>query len=102
MKSQTRTHGQRERKLPVFVFPEELRFESNDEVAHKQVLTLYNPYDFNIKFQSVLIVLQLILTSPLVQRPFDLSVPSVLSNAPQKYAVVESQGAIKAHCCVDV
>ena len=50
---QGRTHGgRRERKLPVFVFPEELKFISEDEAAHKQILTLYNPYDFNIKFQS--------------------------------------------------
>ena len=27
---------------------------------------------------------------------------SVLSNAPHKYAVVEAQGSIKAHCCVDM
>ena len=26
----------------------------------------------------------------------------VLSNAPKKYAVVESKGSIKAHCCVDM
>ena len=47
------TQGQRERKLPVFIFPEELKFISGNEVAHKQILTLYNPYDFNIKFQSM-------------------------------------------------
>lgn len=67
----------REKKLPVFVFPEELLFVSDDESSHKQVLTVYNPYEFNIKFQ-------------------------VLSNAPHKYAVVEAQGNIKAHCCVDM
>ena len=42
----------REKKLPVFVFPEELQFVSDDESSHKQVLTVYNPYEFNIKFQG--------------------------------------------------
>ena len=42
----------REKKLPVFVFPEELVFVSEDESAHKQVLTVYNPYEFNIRFQG--------------------------------------------------
>lgn len=31
-----------------------------------------------------------------------LWVPTVLSTAPKKYAVVESKGFIKAHCCVDM
>lgn len=54
MKQQARTrNSQREKKLPVFVFPEELKFHSDDEAAHKQILTLYNPYDFNVKFQSM-------------------------------------------------
>lgn len=53
MKTQSRGRSQREKKLPVFVFPEELKFTSEDESAHKQILTLYNPYDFNIKFQSM-------------------------------------------------
>lgn len=65
------------KKLPVFVFPEALQFVAEDESSHKQVLTVYNPYEFNIKFQ-------------------------VLSNAPHKYAVVETQGTIRAHCCVDI
>lgn len=67
----------KDKKLPVFIFPEELQFLSEDESAHKQVLTLYNPYEFNIRFQ-------------------------VLSNAPYKYTVIESQGSIKANCCVDI
>ena len=42
----------RQKRLPVFVFPEELVFHSEDEAAHKQILTLYNPYDFTVKFQG--------------------------------------------------
>jgi len=78
MRNQLRvSSSRREKKLPVFVFPEELQFVAEDESAHKQVLTVYNPYEFNIRFQ-------------------------VLSNTPHKYAVVEAQGSIKPHCCVDM
>ena len=44
--------NRRDKKLPVFVFPEELQFYSNDESAHKQVLTIYNPYEFATRFQG--------------------------------------------------
>lgn len=40
------------RRIPVFVFPEELKFVEQDQSSHKQVLTLYNPYDFNVKFEG--------------------------------------------------
>ena len=39
-------------KLPVFVFPSALTFFSDDQSSHKQVLTLYNPYDFPLKFKG--------------------------------------------------
>lgn len=44
--------GARDKRIPVFVFPEDLKFVEGDPSSHKQVLTLYNPYDFNIKFES--------------------------------------------------
>lgn len=54
MRNQLRvSSSRREKKLPVFVFPEELQFVAEDESAHKQVLTVYNPYEFNIRFQGV-------------------------------------------------
>lgn len=31
--------------FPVFVFPTELIFYADDQSTHKQVLTLYNPYE---------------------------------------------------------
>lgn len=64
-------------RLPVFVFPTALTFYSDDQPSHKQVLTLYNPYDFALKFK-------------------------VLCTAPKKYAVVDSEGTIKSRCCVDI
>jgi len=41
-----------DRKIPVIVTPEELKFVEGDPASYKQVLTLYNPYDFNIKFEG--------------------------------------------------
>lgn len=40
-------------KLPVFVFPSSLNFYSDDQSSHKQVLTLYNPYEFPLKFKGM-------------------------------------------------
>ncbi|XP_052783684.1 motile sperm domain-containing protein 1-like [Mya arenaria] len=66
-----------EGKLPVFVFPTSLTFYSDDQATHKQVLTLYNPYEFPLKFK-------------------------VLCTAPRKYTVVDAEGVIRSRCCVDV
>ena len=41
-----------EGKLPVFVFPSTLTFYSDDQSSHKQVLTLYNPYEFASNFKG--------------------------------------------------
>jgi len=41
-----------ENLIPVFVFPNALTFYAGDQSTHKQVLTLYNPYDFAVRFQG--------------------------------------------------
>lgn len=41
-----------EGRLPVFVFPTELFFYADEQASHKQVLTLYNPYEFALKFKG--------------------------------------------------
>lgn len=66
-----------EGKLPLFVFPSNLTFYSDDQSTHKQVLTVYNPYEFPLKFK-------------------------VLCTAPRKYTVVDSEGTIRPRCCVDI
>ncbi|KAM9795619.1 motile sperm domain-containing protein 1 [Neosynchiropus ocellatus] len=66
-----------EGNLPVFVFPTELVFYADEQTSHKQVLTLYNPYEFALKFK-------------------------VLCTAPSKYSVVDATGAVKPQCCVDI
>ncbi|XP_071798908.1 motile sperm domain-containing protein 1-like [Asterias amurensis] len=64
-------------KLPVFVFPTEIVYYVDDRSSHKQVLTVYNPYEFTLKFK-------------------------VLCTTPRKYAVIDSEGTIRPGCCVDV
>ena len=54
----------------MFVFPEELQFSVEDESSHKQILTIYNPYEFNIQFQGTLVYP----ITVLVLRPFRGSV----------------------------
>lgn len=65
------------RKLPIFVFPQSITFYLEDQSSHKQVLTLYNPYEFPVKFR-------------------------VLCTAPYKYQVVDPEGVIKPSSCVDI
>nr|XP_009939750.1 PREDICTED: motile sperm domain-containing protein 1 isoform X1 [Opisthocomus hoazin] len=77
MQQQKRQPELVEGNLPVFVFPTELIFYADDQSTHKQVLTLYNPYEFALKFK-------------------------VLCTTPSKYAVVDPTGAVKPQCCVDI
>ena len=39
-------------KVPIFVFPTSLTFYLNDQSTHKQIVTIYNPYEFRITYQS--------------------------------------------------
>lgn len=63
--------------LPVFVYPTSLQFYADDSNSHKQLATIFNPYEFTIKFK-------------------------VLSTAPKKYTVGEPEGFIKSKCCIDL
>jgi len=65
------------KRLPVFVFPSSLNFYAEDSSSHKQVVTLYNPYEYPVDFR-------------------------VLSTAPWKYRIVDPEGSIKPHMCVDI
>lgn len=64
-------------KVPVFVFPVQLDFYHEDQTTHKRVITIYNPYEFDVTFK-------------------------VLCNNPKKYAVVEPEGRIFGQKCVDI
>ncbi|XP_074555148.1 motile sperm domain-containing protein 1-like [Halichoeres trimaculatus] len=63
--------------LPVFLFPSELLFHSAETSSHRRVLTLYNPYNFNLSFK-------------------------MFCTAPSLYRVVESEGSVRAKSCVDL
>lgn len=41
-----------QQKIPVFVFPNQLKFYLVSKSTHKQIVTLYNPYDFPVKFKG--------------------------------------------------
>ena len=38
-------------KVPVFVFPVQLDFYFEDQTTHKRVVTIYNPYEFDVTFK---------------------------------------------------
>ena len=46
------TNTGRSSSLPIFVFPEELQFVEADRASHKQILTIYNPYSFSVRFKG--------------------------------------------------
>uniref|UniRef100_A0A8C2LDP7 Motile sperm domain-containing protein 1 n=1 Tax=Cricetulus griseus TaxID=10029 RepID=A0A8C2LDP7_CRIGR len=66
-----------EGNFPVSVFPTELIFYTDDQSTHKQVLMLYNPYQFALMFK-------------------------VLCPTPNKYVVVDTAGTVKPRCYVEI
>ncbi|XP_067883499.1 motile sperm domain-containing protein 1-like [Heterodontus francisci] len=64
-------------RIPVFIIPGKLTFQADDQSSHKQVLTLYNPYTFRLKFK-------------------------VLCTVPHRYKVLESDGCVKPQSCLDI
>lgn len=39
-------------RIPVFVFPQSVVFNANDRDHLKQILTIYNPYEFPVRFKG--------------------------------------------------
>jgi len=64
-------------KIPVFVFPSPVVFNAHDRESTKQILTIYNPYDFPVRFK-------------------------VLSTSPSNYTLIDPEGSIKAKNSVDL
>jgi len=71
------SQSEKSRIPPVFVFPSTIEFFEDDPTTHKRVLTIYNPYDYEVAFK-------------------------VLCNSPNKYAVVEPEGKISRNKCADI
>ncbi|XP_050534867.1 motile sperm domain-containing protein 1-like [Daktulosphaira vitifoliae] len=64
-------------KVPVFVSPQSLTFSLDDKTSHRQIITLFNPYDFPVRFK-------------------------VFCTCTKKYTVVEPEGSISASSRVDI
>ncbi|KAE8620688.1 hypothetical protein XENTR_v10010419 [Xenopus tropicalis] len=71
------SHPEQPPPIPVFIFPPRLDFYADDQVSHKQVLTLYNPFTHVLRFK-------------------------VLCTAPLRYTVVEAEGLVKPNSCIDI
>ncbi|KAG7302034.1 hypothetical protein JYU34_013489 [Plutella xylostella] len=65
------------KNFPVFVFPVSLEFYLSARHTHKQLLTLYNPYDFAVNFK-------------------------VLCTSPNKFTVIDPEGVIAPQSCIDI
>ncbi|CAB3255801.1 unnamed protein product [Arctia plantaginis] len=65
------------KNFPVFVFPVSLEFYLNARHTHKQLLTVYNPYDFSVNFK-------------------------VLCTSPNKFTVIDPEGVISPQSCIDI
>ncbi|XP_022130712.2 motile sperm domain-containing protein 1 [Pieris rapae] len=65
------------KNFPVFVFPVSLEFYLNARHTHKQLLTVYNPYDFSVNFK-------------------------VLCTSPNKFTVLDPEGVIAPQSCIDI
>ncbi|KAJ0176050.1 hypothetical protein K1T71_008224 [Dendrolimus kikuchii] len=65
------------KNFPVFVFPVSLEFFLNARQTHKQLLTVYNPYDFSVNFK-------------------------VLCTSPNKFTVIDPEGVIAPQSCIDI
>ncbi|XP_044766883.1 motile sperm domain-containing protein 1-like [Coccinella septempunctata] len=63
--------------IPVFVYPHSLKFILNGRANHKQLMTLYNPFDFPIKFK-------------------------ISCTAPSKYTLSDPDGYIAAKSSFDI
>ena len=90
--SPTAASGILDGKVPVFVFPVQLDFYYEDQTTHKRVVTIYNPYEFDVTFK----------VNPVQTSPESELYLQVLCNNPKKYAVVEPEGKILGQKCVDI
>ena len=46
------SQSEKARIPPVFVFPSLIEFFEDDPTTHKRVLTIYNPYDYEVAFKG--------------------------------------------------
>ncbi|KAJ8668843.1 hypothetical protein QAD02_000102 [Eretmocerus hayati] len=64
-------------QAPVFAFPNVITFYLDDPSTHKRTMSVYNPYNFTIRFK-------------------------VLCTAPSKYVVCDPEGTLRPNCYMDL
>lgn len=88
-----------EYKVPVFVSPQSLTFSLDDKSSHRQIITLFNPYDFPVRFKGK----SNFGCSALRSYMFWPRCPFVVfCTCTKKYTVVEPEGSINASSRVDI
>lgn len=90
------------KNFPVFVFPVSLEFYLNARHTHKQLLTVYNPYDFSVNFKGKKFVYFL---CGFFEQLFIVTwffLISVLCTSPNKFTVIDPEGVIAPQSCIDI
>lgn len=83
------------RKIPVFVYPGSIKFYLLSRSSYKQLLTLYNPYEFPVRFKGKC-------NFGYKLRIKGLLFSAVLCTTPNKYSVTDPEGSIGPFSCVDI
>lgn len=83
-------------KIPVFVSPQSLTFSLDEKSSHSQIITLFNPYDFPVRFKGKL---NIFFNFPMFLLYFLII---VFCTCTKKYTVVEPEGSINASSRVDI
>ncbi|CAG2172465.1 unnamed protein product, partial [Oppiella nova] len=78
--------------IPVFVFPNHLAFNCRTKTKS---ISVYNPYDFHIKFTSILTIRSTL-------HEIISSFVAVLATNPSAFALSSSEGVIRSRHCLDV
>lgn len=101
------------KNFPVFVFPVSLEFYLNARHTHKQLLTVYNPYDFSVNFKGNISIWYICNISwysfpygtiwfGFINNFVMLSLVTVLCTSPNKFTVVDPEGVIAPQNCIDI
>lgn len=93
------------KNFPVFVFPVSLEFYLNARHTHKQLLTVYNPYDFSVNFKGKHIFYSFpygTIWFGFINDFVMLSLVTVLCTSPNKFTVVDPEGVISPQNCIDI
>lgn len=97
MKNKKRREHKTKMVKSVYFYPATLQFFADDPNSHKQIITIYNPLDFNVKFKGNILISIVKMTSE-----FHKILILVLTTAPKKYTIDEPEGTIKSKSCIEL